>query len=292
MNWSNGAVASSRHCPSALNCARADCGNEQYGCLSHSPRLSSPKIECEYQKNPKSVVTRIAASEISSRVRSSVRWSTSDIVASGLVRLRLLRGLSRFRKPAVRAEALKRFTTLGQWLSGSAATRLGERTRFVMALLGGRRRVDPLRLHGLRGVDGRRSLGLAFGLHFTELGLENAHRLAQRARRIGELLRTEQQDHHDGDDRHMSRGKKVHGDYLPDVNPMLPQRSRPPGARRGVVDLTGNRDLTLEPRPGKTPGPPPRHLVHAVRATPVQAPARPTRIPAPGASSSPPRHRS
>jgi len=30
------------------------------------------------------------------------------------VRLRLLRGLSRFSRPTVRAEALKRFTTLGQ----------------------------------------------------------------------------------------------------------------------------------------------------------------------------------
>src|ERR1700758_5526468 len=153
MNWSNGAVASSRHCPSALNCARADCGNEQYGCLSHSPRLSSPKIECEYQKNPKSVVTRIAASEISSRVRSSVRWSTSDIVASGLVRLRLLRGLSRFSKPAVRAETLKRFTTRDQWRWGAATTRLS-RACFGVTLVSGRRRVDPLGLHGLWGRRG------------------------------------------------------------------------------------------------------------------------------------------
>src|ERR1700739_4261623 len=167
MNWSNGAVASSRHCPSALICASADCANEHYGCLSHSPRLSSPKIECEYQKNPKIVVTRIAANEISNRVRSSVRWSTSDIVASGLVRLRLLRGLSRLSTPAVRAEALKRFTTLGQGRSGTAATRLEERTRFGVTLLGRRRRVDPLRLHGLGGFDGRRCrrFGFALGLH-------------------------------------------------------------------------------------------------------------------------------
>src|ERR1700758_1801245 len=153
MNWSNGAVASSRHCPSLLIVARADCGSEQYGWRSHSPRLSSPKIECEYQTNPKIVVTRMAASEISSRVRSSVRWSTSDIVASGLVRLRLLRGLSRFSRPAVRAETLKPFTVffaVGQWRSGTAAARLG-RARFGVPLLGGRRRVDPLRLHGLGG---------------------------------------------------------------------------------------------------------------------------------------------
>ena len=31
MNWSNGAVASNRHCPSALMSARADGGSEQYG---------------------------------------------------------------------------------------------------------------------------------------------------------------------------------------------------------------------------------------------------------------------
>jgi hypothetical protein len=37
-----------------------------------------------------------------------------------LVRLRLCRGLSRFNKPAVRAETLKTFTTLGQWRSGTA----------------------------------------------------------------------------------------------------------------------------------------------------------------------------
>src|SRR6201997_1251315 len=214
MNWSNGAVASSRHCPSALICARADRGNEQYGCLSHSPRLSSPKIECEYQKNPKIVVTRIAANEISSRVRSSVRWSTSDIVASGLVRLRLLRGLSRLSKPAVRAEALKRFTTLRQGRSGTAARRLEERTRFGVTLLGGCRRVDPLRLHGLGGFDRRRLFRFALGLHFTELGLEDAHRLTQRARGIGELLGTEQQNHHDSDDRPVPRTETSHFDYL------------------------------------------------------------------------------
>src|ERR1700757_4008202 len=145
MNWSNGAVASSRHCPSLLILARADCGSEQYGWRSHSPRLSSPKIECEYQTNPKIVVTRIAASAISSRVRSSVRWSTSDIVASGLARLRLLRGLSRFSKPAVRAETLNRFTTLGQWGSGTATVTPGlGRARFSVPLLGCCGGVDSL----------------------------------------------------------------------------------------------------------------------------------------------------
>src|SRR6201996_3655368 len=71
------------------------------------------------------VVSTIAARAISSRVRSSVRWSTSDMVASGLARLRLLRGLSRFSRPAVRAETLDTFTTLGQWCSGTATMMAG-----------------------------------------------------------------------------------------------------------------------------------------------------------------------
>ena len=41
-----------------------------------------------YQKKPKIVVTTMAAIEISSRVRSSRMWSTSDIVPSGLALLR------------------------------------------------------------------------------------------------------------------------------------------------------------------------------------------------------------
>ena len=117
--------------------------------------------------------------------------------------------------PAVRAETLKPFTVVfavDQWRSGTAAARLG-RARFGVPLLGGRRRVDPLRLHGLCGLDGRR-FGLAFGLHFTYLGLENAHRLAQRARGIGELLGTEQQDHYDSEDRPVPRTKTAHFDYL------------------------------------------------------------------------------
>src|SRR6201992_3852096 len=52
----------------------------------------------------------IAASAISNRVRSSVSWSTSDIVASGLARLRLFRGLSRLTR---RVEALKPLMLFG-----------------------------------------------------------------------------------------------------------------------------------------------------------------------------------
>ena len=73
MNWSNGAVASSRHAPSGAMSARADCGSAQYGPRSHSPRLGNPKKPWLYQKNPTIVVTTIAATAISSRLRSSVQ---------------------------------------------------------------------------------------------------------------------------------------------------------------------------------------------------------------------------
>ncbi len=73
MNWSNGAVASSRHSPSGAMVARADAGSEQYGPRSQSPRLGRPNAPWLYQKNPRVVVTRIAATAISSRLRSSCR---------------------------------------------------------------------------------------------------------------------------------------------------------------------------------------------------------------------------
>jgi hypothetical protein len=47
------------------------------------------------------------------------------MVASGLTRLRLLRGLRRFNTLAVRAETLGAFTTLGQWRSGTATVAPG-----------------------------------------------------------------------------------------------------------------------------------------------------------------------
>jgi len=42
-----------------------------------------------------------------------------------LLRLRRWRGLSRFSKPAARAEILNTFTTLGQWRSGTATVMPG-----------------------------------------------------------------------------------------------------------------------------------------------------------------------
>src|SRR6202012_1668509 len=101
MNWSNGAVASSRHWPVAMS-ARAVDGSAQYGCRSHSPRLSSPNNGCEYQTKPIVVVRAIMPSESKSRARNSVRCATSDMVASGLVRLRRRRGSSRLNNPVVR----------------------------------------------------------------------------------------------------------------------------------------------------------------------------------------------
>ena len=101
MNWSKGAVASNRQWPLAMS-ARAEGGSAQYGCRSHSPRLSSPNTGCEYQTKPIAVVSRMVPSESSSLARNSVRWSTSDMVASGLVRLRRERGSSRLNKSVVR----------------------------------------------------------------------------------------------------------------------------------------------------------------------------------------------
>ncbi len=60
MNWSNGAVAKSRHWPSGAMVARAEAGSEQYGPRSHSPRLWKPRMPWLYQKKPMIVVTTIA----------------------------------------------------------------------------------------------------------------------------------------------------------------------------------------------------------------------------------------
>lgn len=93
MNISKGLVARRRHSLSAENVARADGGNEQYGSLRISPRLGSrgtwrgpmaqAGIPCSYQINPIIVVTAMAARARNSRVRSSRKWSTMDMVPSG-----------------------------------------------------------------------------------------------------------------------------------------------------------------------------------------------------------------
>ena len=70
----------------------------------------------EYQTNPTAVVSAIVASEISSRARSSVRWSTSDMVPSGLARLRRRRGSSRLNRPVVR-------TVSSRWGAAAAMPR-------------------------------------------------------------------------------------------------------------------------------------------------------------------------
>ena len=101
MNWSNGAVANSRHSPLGAMVARADAGSEQYGPRSHSPRLWNPKKLWLYQKNPTIVVSTTAATAISRRVRSSCRCSTSDMVPSGLARDRRRRGSSFLKIPGV-----------------------------------------------------------------------------------------------------------------------------------------------------------------------------------------------
>src|SRR3984893_616131 len=123
---------------------------------------------------PKIVVTETAAIEISNRVRSSRRWSTSDIVPSGLTRLRRRRGSSRRRKPGV-------FTGGFQW--GRGARRMVPARRAsgrpgVGGLLVGSRRVDPLGLHKV-GLSRRGILRLALMLQLANLRLEDPHRLSE-----------------------------------------------------------------------------------------------------------------
>ena len=87
MNWSNGAVANSRHSPSGADGRRARI--RQRAVRPSQPlaeAVADPKKPWLYQKNPKIVVSTIAATAISSRVRSSCRCSTSDMVPSGLTR--------------------------------------------------------------------------------------------------------------------------------------------------------------------------------------------------------------
>jgi hypothetical protein len=92
MNWSKGPVAKSRHWPSGAMVARAEAGRSQYGPRNHSPRLWKPKMPWVYQKKPRMVVKMTAAAAHSSRLRSSCRWSTSDMVPSGFTRARRCRG--------------------------------------------------------------------------------------------------------------------------------------------------------------------------------------------------------
>ena len=199
MNWSNGAVASSRHSPSGAMVARADAGSEQYGPRSQSPRLWNPKKLWVYQKNPTIVVSTTAATAISSRLRSSCRWSTSDMVPSGLT----------CDAASTRIELLEDSGGLHGLANAMQTYRRGLTPRPV-----GRRAVRPVACpggcsgRGIGGVDtlrGDRGSGpaacvrLGVGLHLLDLGLEDPHRLAQRTGRIRKLLGAEEQNE-DGDD--------------------------------------------------------------------------------------------
>ena len=150
MNWSNGAVASSRHPPSGVISARAEDGSAQYGWRSHSPRLSTPKNEWVYQMKPMTVVSATAPTEISSRVRNSRTWSTSDMVPSGLTRLRRWRGSRRDRNLGVRTVFYLAAPERRCVLAGSGRAGVGRV---------GRRSIDPLGVKGRRcrgGLRGRR----------------------------------------------------------------------------------------------------------------------------------------
>ena len=74
------------------NDARTSWGRLQYGPRSSSPSDSSRHTPCEYQMNPTTVVAAIATSAMIRRLRSSRRWSTNDMVPSGLTLLRRRRG--------------------------------------------------------------------------------------------------------------------------------------------------------------------------------------------------------
>src|SRR3954453_20370364 len=198
MNWSNGPVANSRHSPSGAMVARAEAGSEQYGPRSHSPRLWNPKKPLVYQKNPMIVVSTTAAAAITSLFRNSLRWSTSDMVPSGLTLARRRRGSSRLRNPGVCTQlAYRSMDTDGQ--HGLLPCSVDEGSG--RALVGGL----GLRfwgLHTLRCDRSRRLVGvrLRVSLHFLDLGLEDPHRLAQGTGRGGKLLGAEEQNEDSDDD--------------------------------------------------------------------------------------------
>ena len=186
MNWSNGEVASSRHAAVGRDGRRArTAAASSTGRAAIHRDCGNPKKPWLYQKNPAIVVTTIAAIAISNRLRSSRRWSTSDIVPSGLTRARRRRGSSRLRIPGVctgspmnaayRRGIMPR--SAGRRRSGrSFVGRLGRRSPAwsvdiaVRCDRSGRRSRsagDFRRLH--------RGLRLGFGLHLLDLRLEDPH---------------------------------------------------------------------------------------------------------------------
>ncbi len=228
MNWSNGAVASRRQPPSALMSARADGGSEQYGVRSHSPRLSMPNSEWLYQMKPMMVVSATAPIEISSRVRNSRTCSTSDMVPSGLARLRRARGSSLVRNRGVRTAG---YLAAPVWapdvLAGSGRTRCRSDWGRARELRPARRppgragRERPRWGAGPVAAPGSpvrpRSRPAAPDLRF-----EDAHRLAQRPGRVGQPLRPEEQNADPDEDQPVPWTESCPFSYLQTLASMLP----------------------------------------------------------------------
>ncbi len=137
------------------------------------------------------------------------RCSTSDMVPSGLTRDRRRRGSSFLRNPGVctglpRGRGLETRLCRAQWVR--------PRIRPGACPTAARQAEPPGRRHpvpvppGCRRVP-RQSVWpagccvrLGVGLHLLDLGLEDPHRLAERTRRVRELLGTEEQHEYRDDD--------------------------------------------------------------------------------------------
>jgi hypothetical protein len=77
--------------------------------------------------------------------------------------------------------------------------------------------------HMDRGGRGGRLVGLVLGVQLTRFGLEESQRLAKRAGRVGQLIASEHQDHHDSQDQPVSRTEIRN--HLPDMQLSSPLSS-------------------------------------------------------------------
>ena len=214
MNWSNGAVASSRHCPSALIVRARRLRQRTVGMPQPLAEALQPEDRMRVPDEPEDRGEQDGGQRdqqpgaqlgevVDQRHRRRRDW----------LRLRRWRGLSRLtgqrcarsrevsRRSVRRARAPRR---------RCRATPVVPRCDPAGRPPAGR----PAATARARARGMRQTLRLAFALHLPDLGLEDAHRLAQRARRVGELLGTEQHDHHDSEDHPVPRAKTTHFDYL------------------------------------------------------------------------------
>ncbi len=206
MNWSNGAGGQQPAAPRRGRwSARADAGSAQYGPRSHSPRLCKPKKPWVYQKKPRVVVTHDRGHRDQQPVAQFGEVVDQRHGAVGIgpgatsARVELLEDSGGVHGQCLnvdagrRALATRHHAAVGTDLAGvrPVACRRTARARGVSHALRGDRRGRQ------RGGVG---LSATVGLHLLDLGLEDPHRLAQRTRRVRELLGTEQQHEHRDDD--------------------------------------------------------------------------------------------